>query len=105
MIEIVNPRTGQRMTFVGESPDCLEIESVNPPTNLPEPEHVHPTQESGCRVTSGVLRFSVSGAERAVRAGESITILISYPTGGATAAATRAAARRTPMRFSGSGRR
>ncbi|MEA2403399.1 MAG: hypothetical protein QOE08_46 [Thermoleophilaceae bacterium] len=79
MIEIVNPRTGQRMTFVGESPDCLEIESVNPPTNLPEPEHVHPTQESGCRVTSGVLRFSVSGAERAVRAGESITIPANTP--------------------------
>jgi quercetin dioxygenase-like cupin family protein len=79
MKEIVNPRTGQRMTFVNETPDVLEIDSVNPPTGLPEPEHVHPIQESGCRVTSGVLRFRVAGAERAVHAGESITIPANTP--------------------------
>jgi mannose-6-phosphate isomerase-like protein (cupin superfamily) len=79
MNEIVNPRTGQRMTFLNESPDVLEIDTVNPPTSLPEPEHVHPAQESGCRVTSGVLRFQVAGVERTVQAGESITIPANTP--------------------------
>jgi hypothetical protein len=62
------------MTFRLETPDVLEIESVNPPTAVPEPEHVHPHQESGCRVLSGVLKFSVAGHERTIAAGESITI-------------------------------
>ncbi len=30
--EIVNPRTGQRMTFVELREDLLRIESVNPPS-------------------------------------------------------------------------
>jgi quercetin dioxygenase-like cupin family protein len=79
MNEIVNPRTGQRMTFLNEAPDLLEIDTVNPPTKRPEPEHVHPAQESGCRVVSGVLRFTVAGAERPVHAGESITIPANTP--------------------------
>jgi mannose-6-phosphate isomerase-like protein (cupin superfamily) len=79
MNEIVNPRTGQRMTFLNESPDILEIDSINPPTSLPEPEHVHPSQESGCRVISGALRFCVAGAEHPVHAGESITIPANTP--------------------------
>jgi mannose-6-phosphate isomerase-like protein (cupin superfamily) len=77
--EIVNPRTGQRMTFLSESPELLEIDSVNPPTRVPEPEHVHPAQESGCRVISGELRFRIAGSERVVRAGESITIPANTP--------------------------
>jgi len=76
---IHNPRTGQRMTFLTERADLLEIETVIPPTGVAEPEHVHPTQESGCRVTSGLLRFHVDGEERAVAAGESITIPANTP--------------------------
>jgi mannose-6-phosphate isomerase-like protein (cupin superfamily) len=79
MMEIVNPRTGQRMTFLNESHDILEIDSVNPPTRVPEPEHVHPSQESGCRVVSGALRFCVGGVEHPVPAGESITIPANTP--------------------------
>jgi quercetin dioxygenase-like cupin family protein len=71
---IHNPRTGQRMVFVTDEPGLLEIESVNPPTGTPEPEHVHPAQDSGARVTAGVMVFEVDGVRRRVGAGESIEI-------------------------------
>jgi quercetin dioxygenase-like cupin family protein len=71
---IENPRTGQVMTFVTDRPDLLEIDTVNPPTAVREPQHVHPNQESGARVIAGSLRFNVDGAECSVGPGESITI-------------------------------
>lgn len=74
MTTIVNPRTGQRMTFLTESDELLEIESSSPPTAIPEPEHVHPKQESGCRVVSGTLSFRVARHEHTVTAGEEIRI-------------------------------
>ena len=76
---IHNPRTGQRMLFVTEEPDLLEIETINPPTDAREPVHVHPRQDSGARVTSGVLVFEVRGARRTVRADESIEIPANTP--------------------------
>lgn len=79
MDTIFNPRTGQRMTFLTGDADVLEIDSANPPTGVPEPEHVHPAQESGCRVTAGVLHFRVTGEECRVAAGESITIPAGTP--------------------------
>src|SRR5215216_5306414 len=81
--EIVNPRTGQRMVFLETGQETggqlLRIDSYNPPTGVPEPEHVHPFQESGAEVISGSLRFSVGGEERSVKAGESITIPANTP--------------------------
>jgi mannose-6-phosphate isomerase-like protein (cupin superfamily) len=76
---IVNPRTGQQMTFVTDSTELLEIDSISPPNKTPEPEHVHPLQESGSHVTAGVLRFQIAGEERIVAAGESITIPANTP--------------------------
>lgn len=77
--EIVNPRTGQRMRFVQMRDDELRIESVNPPTDEREPEHVHPKQESGADVRSGSLVFEVDGKPRRVGPGESITIPANTP--------------------------
>jgi quercetin dioxygenase-like cupin family protein len=81
--EIVNPRTGQRMVFLetGEENDgeLVRIDSYNPPTGVPEPEHVHPFQQSGAEVLSGSLRFRIRGEERSVKAGESITIPANTP--------------------------
>lgn len=77
--EISNPRTGQRMKFVQLAPGELRIETLNPPTNVREPTHVHPRQESGAEVLSGSLVFEVSGERRAVGAGETITILAGIP--------------------------
>jgi quercetin dioxygenase-like cupin family protein len=81
--EIHNPRTGQRMRFrqTGEDTDgvLLQIESVNPPTGVAEPEHVHPNQESRAEVISGTLRFVVEGEERRLGPGEGITIPAGVP--------------------------
>jgi hypothetical protein len=72
--EIQNPRTGQRMTFVGLCPELLRIDSVNPPTEEREPLHVHPEQRSGAELLSGSLVFEVDGLERRLTPGESISI-------------------------------
>ena len=75
---IRNPRTGQRMRFLQTTADThgalLRIESINPPTGIPEPEHVHPRQESRVEIISGTLRFSVEGKDRRLGPGEAITI-------------------------------
>lgn len=77
--EIVNPRTGQRMTFVVMAPEELRIESVNPPTSEREPMHVHPEQESGAEVSSGSLVFEVAGEQRRLGVGDSIVIPANTP--------------------------
>ena len=74
---IHNPATGQRMTFTTLTEELLELTSVNPRTERPEPRHTHPNQESDAHVHSGCLMFEVEGEERRLGPGESITI----PTG------------------------
>ena len=71
---IHNPATGQRMTFTTLTEDVLELTSVNPRTERPEPRHRHPNQESAAQVHSGCLTFEVEGEVRGVGPGESITI-------------------------------
>lgn len=81
--EIHNRRTGQRMRFVQTAADTdgalLQIETVNPPSDVPEPEHVHPRQESRASVLSGTLCFLIDGVERRLAAGDSITIPAGTP--------------------------
>jgi mannose-6-phosphate isomerase-like protein (cupin superfamily) len=72
--EIVNPRTGQRLTFTELSPELLRIESLNPVSEEREPLHVHPRQHSGAEILSGSLLFEVDGVQRRLAAGESISI-------------------------------
>ena len=81
--EIHNPRTGQRMRFLQNAADTdgalLQIESLNPPTGVAEPEHVHPRQESRATLITGTLRFFVNGQPRQLGAGETITIPAGTP--------------------------
>jgi quercetin dioxygenase-like cupin family protein len=81
--EILNPRTGQRMRFLQTAADTdgalLQIESVNPPTGVPEPEHIHPHQESRAAVINGTLRFSVDGEDRRLGPSDTITIPAGTP--------------------------
>jgi quercetin dioxygenase-like cupin family protein len=81
--EIANPRTGQTMRFIETAGSTggalLRIETVNPPTGRPEPEHVHPEQESSAEVLEGDLRFRVDGVEHVVRAGEKLVIPANTP--------------------------
>jgi quercetin dioxygenase-like cupin family protein len=81
--EIVNPRTGQRTLFLQTAGTTggklLRTENFHPAHSPPEPEHVHPFQESRCEVISGALRFSVAGVERLVSAGETVDIPRNVP--------------------------
>lgn len=77
--QISNPRTGQQMKFLKLSREELRIESLNPPTGVPEPVHVHPFQESGAEVLSGSLVFEVAGQRRVVGVGETIAIPANTP--------------------------
>jgi mannose-6-phosphate isomerase-like protein (cupin superfamily) len=71
---IVNPRTGQRMTFIELRDELLRIDCVNPPTSEREPVHVHPRQESGGEVVSGELVFEIEGEQRRVGPGQAIHV-------------------------------
>jgi quercetin dioxygenase-like cupin family protein len=81
--EIHNQRTGQRMRFLQTAEETegtlLRIESVNPPTGVAEPEHIHPYQESRAEVIAGTLRFVVEGEERRLGPGDAITIPAGTP--------------------------
>jgi quercetin dioxygenase-like cupin family protein len=81
--EIFNPRTGQRIRFQLSAEDTggelVQIESTNPPTGVPEPEHVHPYQESRVEVLEGTLLFVVDGEERRLGPGDSLTIPAGVP--------------------------
>jgi len=77
--EITNPRTGQHMKFLQISPDELRIDTLNPPSSIREPVHVHPRQESGAAVLSGEVVFEVERERRSVSAGETITIPANTP--------------------------
>jgi quercetin dioxygenase-like cupin family protein len=82
-LNISNPRTGQQMTFLQTARDTggalLQVETINPPNRAPEPEHVHPRQESRAEVLEGALHFSVQGATRVLTAGEKLTIPANTP--------------------------
>ncbi|MBK6611791.1 MAG: cupin domain-containing protein [Sphingobacteriales bacterium] len=76
--QITNARTGQRMVFLKTSKETngnlLEIDSFNPKTDMREPIHIHPKQESSAEVVSGKLHFLINGKEQIVGPGEKITI-------------------------------
>jgi quercetin dioxygenase-like cupin family protein len=57
----------------------LQIETVNPPSGVAEPTHVHPHQETRAEVVSGTLRFVVDGKKRRLGPGEAITIPAGVP--------------------------
>jgi mannose-6-phosphate isomerase-like protein (cupin superfamily) len=76
---IVNPRTGQEMTFVELSDELLRIDTINPPGAEREPRHVHPYQESGAEVMAGSLVFEVDGQESTLGVGDSISIPANTP--------------------------
>lgn len=81
--KITNGRTGQRMIFLQTGKETngqlLEIESFNPKSDMREPIHIHPKQESSARVVSGKLHFLVDGKEHIVGPGEKIVIPAGVP--------------------------
>jgi mannose-6-phosphate isomerase-like protein (cupin superfamily) len=77
--QISNPRTGQHMTLITADPAELRLDTVNPPTAVREPIHVHPRQETGAELLSGTLVFEVAGERREIGAREKITIAANTP--------------------------
>ena len=81
--KIVNARTGQTMIFLQTGKETngkfLEIESFNPKSDMIEPIHIHPKQESFAKVISGKLHFLVNGKEQIIGPGEKITIPAGIP--------------------------
>ena len=57
----------------------LEIESFNPKSDMREPIHVHPKQESSAQVITGRLHFLVNDKEQVVGPGEKIIIPAGVP--------------------------
>ena len=81
--QITNARTGQKMIFLQTGKETngrlLEIESFHPKSDLREPIHIHPKQESSARVISGKLHFLVNGKEQILGPGEKIVIPAGVP--------------------------
>jgi quercetin dioxygenase-like cupin family protein len=81
--KIINARTGQKMIFLQTGTETngqlLEIESFNPKSDMREPMHIHPRQESAAKIISGKLHFLVYGKERIVGPGETIVIPAGAP--------------------------
>jgi len=80
---ITNSRTGQRMIFrkTGRETNgtLLEIECYNPASDVKEPEHIHPVQESSFEVISGRLDFEVDGRMQTAVTGGVVTIPAGIP--------------------------
>ena len=77
--QITNPRTGQRMTLISADLAELRLDTLNPPTTVREPVHVHPRQESGAELLGGTLVFELAGERRELSAGETIMIAANTP--------------------------
>ncbi len=72
--QVINPRSGQSMTFTEIRSEQLLIDTVNPPSDEREPLHVHPIQESGAEIIAGSLVFEVDGTRTTLGPGDSISI-------------------------------
>lgn len=80
---IENPRTGQRMKFIRTGQDTqgelLQIDCINQPGGVKEPEHIHPYQENRFEILSGTLTFCIAGQERQAHGGEVVAIPPNVP--------------------------
>ena len=76
--KIVNARTGQIMVFLKTGAETngqlLQIDCISPPTDIKEPEHIHPLQENKFEIISGSCTFNIHGKEQLARGGEGVTI-------------------------------
>jgi quercetin dioxygenase-like cupin family protein len=75
---VVNPRTGERVTFVRTAADTggevLEMELVWPRPGERAPAHVHPEMEERYEVLGGTAAFRIGGHERTAGPGEVVTV-------------------------------
>jgi quercetin dioxygenase-like cupin family protein len=65
-----NPATGERVTFVSETPDLLVMETVWPRPGHRAPAHVHPGMEERWEVLEGRAAFRIGGEETVAGPGD-----------------------------------
>ena len=75
---VVNPATGERVTFVKTAADTggelLELELVWPRPGRRAPAHVHPEMEERYEVLEGTAAFRIGDEERTARPGDVVTV-------------------------------
>ena len=75
---VVNPATGERVTFVRTAADTggelLEMELVWPRPGKRAPAHVHPEMEERYEVLEGSAAFTIGGVEQTAGPGEVVTV-------------------------------
>ena len=80
---IENPRTGQRMEFLQTCEDThgelLQIDCTNSPSDVKEPEHIHPYQENRFEIISGTLTLSIAGNVHQAHPGDVVSIPPNVP--------------------------
>jgi quercetin dioxygenase-like cupin family protein len=80
---LTNPATGQTLRFLRTAADTagalLEIEATWAPRGAEPPEHYHPRQAERFTVLAGALRVRVAGAERELRAGDTLDLAARVP--------------------------
>jgi mannose-6-phosphate isomerase-like protein (cupin superfamily) len=76
--EITNPRNGQRMKMLKTAAETngqlLSIECYSPPSQIREPEHIHPHQENIFEILDGRLHFRIAGKVISMGRGEVVVI-------------------------------
>jgi len=68
---VVNPLSGEEITFVSETPELLVMENLWPRPGRRAVEHVHPGMEERWEVLEGTAGFRIGGEESLCGPGES----------------------------------
>jgi mannose-6-phosphate isomerase-like protein (cupin superfamily) len=71
---VTNPISKERIALLSAAPDVLRLEEQVPPEMVPPPAHVHSHQAEYFEVIEGRATVVVSGVERTLIAGQSLTI-------------------------------
>src|SRR3954468_14201907 len=69
-----NPRTAERVDFLRDDGEVLEMALTWPRPGLRAAEHVHPEMEERYEVVAGRAAFRVGGAEREAGPGEVVVV-------------------------------
>lgn len=72
MRPIVNPATGEELSFLSETSELLVMENTWTHPDHRTVEHVHPGMEERWEVLEGVAAFRIGGAETVCGPGESV---------------------------------
>ena len=72
MCAIVNPATGEEVSFLSETPELLVMENTWTRPDHRTVEHVHPGMEERWEVLEGTAAFRIGGTERVCGAGDSV---------------------------------